>query len=423
MPHAMDTAIVEPWWRKRRMRVIYGALAAIAVLGIAASIISGAGERTLRLPADQVIIATAEVGIFRDVVPLSGTIEPEETIYLDAVEGGQVEAVLARSGDRVVEGQPLVRFRNAQLELDVLNNAGRLIESITQLQSFETQLENNRATNAKELTEINSQIAQLSNRLSRIDPLVDRGFYPRGDAQVLHEQLSGFRQLASVQRQTNNRQQALREEQLPRLRAQQMRLRESLDATQAQLDNLTVRSPVSGTLTQLDLNIGQNSDRGDRLGQIVTDAGFRITAKVDQFYLSRVEVGQRASVEIAGNSHTLQVQRVVPDVSNGSFTTYFEFADQAPSGLTPGASVQVALSVGSDTRALLLPSRGFYDTRQGDSLFVFDGGGETAQRRPVRLGRQNGSQVEALGGLQAGDRAIVSDYSTFDRIDRIVLEE
>jgi len=419
----MDTAIVEPWWRSHRMRAIYLALAALLAVSIAAFVIRGAGERTLRIPADQVSIGTAEIGVFRDVVPLSGTIEPKETIYLDAVEGGQVEAVLTRAGDRLVEGQPLVRFRNAQLELDVLNNAGRLIESITQLQSFETQLENNRATNAKALTEIRSQIAQLSNRLSRIDPLVARGFYPRGDAQVLHAQLSGLRQLESVQSQTNNRQQALRQDQLPRLRIQQASLHSSLDATHAQLENLTVRSPVSGTLTQLDLNLGQNKNRGDRLGQIVTDAGYRIAANVDQYYLSRVEVDQRASVEVAGRTYALKVQRVVPDVSNGSFTTYFEFADQAPSDLTAGASVQVALSLGSDTRALMLPSQGFFDTRQGDSLFVLDGDGETAQRRPVRLGRQNGSQVEILAGLKAGDRAIVSDYSTFDRIDRVVLEK
>ena len=422
MPHTMDTAIVEPWWRTLRMRAIFAAATTLLVAGVAAFVIRGAGERTLRLPADQVSVAEVELGVFRDVVPLPGVIEPQETIYLDAVEGGQVETVLARPGDRLEKGQPLVRFRNAQLELDVLNNAGRLIDSITQLQTFETQLENNRAANAKELTQIRSEIAQLTNRLSRVDPLVARGFYPRGDAEVLHEQLAGLRQLQSVQSSTNDQQQALREEQLPRLRAQQASLNQSLEATQAQLDNLTVRSPVDGTLTQLDLNVGENKGRGDRLGQIITNAGFRIAADVDQYYLSRVQIGQPASVGIGGNMFDLRVQRIVPDVSNGSFTTYFEFADGVPANLTPGASVQVALSLGADTQALVLPSLGFFDTRQGDSLFVLDGA-STARRRQVRLGRQNGSQVEILSGLEGGDQAIVSDYSTFDRIDRIVLEE
>ena len=59
--------------------------------------------------------------------------------------------MLVQAGDQVVQGQPLVTFRNAQLQLDVLNNEGRLVESITQLQTFETQLEANRAANAKNL--------------------------------------------------------------------------------------------------------------------------------------------------------------------------------------------------------------------------------------------------------------------------------
>ena len=44
---------------------------------------------------------------------LRGTVVPKDTIYLDALEGGQVEKVLAQAGDQVVQGQPLVIFRNA----------------------------------------------------------------------------------------------------------------------------------------------------------------------------------------------------------------------------------------------------------------------------------------------------------------------
>ena len=41
----------------------------------------------------------------------------------------------------------MVVFRNSQLQLDVLNGEGRLVESLTQVQAQQTQLENTRIAN------------------------------------------------------------------------------------------------------------------------------------------------------------------------------------------------------------------------------------------------------------------------------------
>lgn len=382
----------------------------------------GAGERRLRVPEGQLTIAAVEQGVFRDIVPLRGTAQPKEILYLDAVEGGQVEEVLVEPGDRVAAGQPLIRFRNAQLELDILNNASRLIESITQLQTFETQLENNRASNEKALTEIQADITQLESRLSRIDPLVARGFYPRGEAELLHKQLASYRKLEAVQTLTNRQQEALRREQLPRIREQQKGLQASLAATQKQLDNLLVRAPITGTITQLDLKIGQIRNRGDRLAQITGDGGYEISARVDEYYLPRIRPEQTATARIDGQSYDLKVSRILPEVSNGMFTVELDFSGRAPPGLTPGAAVEGELALGSDRRALVLPAGAFLESWGGTGLFVLSEAGSSAVRVPVRIGRRSTRQVEILSGLTPGARVITSDYSTYDRIDRIDIE-
>ena len=66
----------------------------------------------------------------------------------------------------------------------------------------------------------------------------------------------------------------------------------SLEATHAQLDDLTVRAPVSGRITALDLKIGENRNRGERLAEITPPTGFKISADIDEYYLGRVRVGQ-----------------------------------------------------------------------------------------------------------------------------------
>src|SRR5215469_9987546 len=158
MSSDMDRKIPQPRWRGRR--VLWG-LAVAAGLGgliyLAAGVL-GVSQRSVRVPAASVTIDTVERGVFHDLTPLRGKVVPHDIVYLDAEEGGQVQRIMARGGDMVAAGQPLLAFRNTTLELDVLEREGRLVESITQLQSYEKQLEDSRLANEKAAVEIDYNI-------------------------------------------------------------------------------------------------------------------------------------------------------------------------------------------------------------------------------------------------------------------------
>lgn len=417
----MDRPIAIAWWRRPRRGTWVGVLLMLGCGLIGAAALRGGGERRLTVAAATVTVASARLALFRDVVAVHGTLQPKEVLYLDAVAGGQVERILAQPGDRVAVGQPLVVFRNGQLVREVLDNAGRLVESITQLQSFETQLETNRATNDKTLTELAATRTTLEQKAARVDPLTARGFYPRGDADALHVDLARYRRLQAVQEATNQRQEALRRAQLPRLRSEQDSLGKSLDATHAQLGDLTVRAPVAGIVTQIDLKLGQNRNRGDRIAEITTNAGFKVVADVDEYYLPRVRAGQGAAMIFDGHALDGRITRVRPEVKNGAFTIEVEFMHGQPDDAAPGAAIEGELTLGGDRRALVLPSAA--TAQASGDLFVLSPDGHTARRRTVRFGRRNPTQVEVVSGLAPGDRVIVSDTSTWSRIDRIDLTD
>src|SRR4051794_24258368 len=118
MTHVMDRPLQLDWWRKPRARVLAFVAGGVLALILLIAALWSARERSLSLGLNDVTIATVSRDTFHDFVPLRGLVAPRDTIYLDALEGGQVEKLLVQAGDRVLQGQPLVTFRNAQLQLD-----------------------------------------------------------------------------------------------------------------------------------------------------------------------------------------------------------------------------------------------------------------------------------------------------------------
>ncbi len=421
MTSEMDRAIHRPWYRRRT------AMAGGGTVGVVALVLLGLflwpAERSIRVRAATVTIDTVQRGIFHDDTTLQGKVVPRDVVYLDALEGGQVQKVLVHAGDRVTAGQPLIVFRNTQLELNVMEREARLVESITQLQSFEKQLEQNRVENEKTLAQIDYNIQRLGRMAERRAPLVAAGYIPREQSEQIEDELAHNQRLLPLQAETNRRQEALRMRQMPGIRTELTGLQQSLELTRAKLGDLVVRAPVSGQLTAMSLQPGENRNHGDRLGMITRDTGFKIAASVDEYYLGRVRAGLLATIDLDGRSIRLVAERIYPEVQNGVFTVDLAFRGAPPAGLLPGQAVQGKIALGADRTGLLLPAGAFLERSGGDYAFVVTPDGRRAERRRIKLGRRNTEQVEVLGGIQAGERVITSDYQGFEKVDRVDLRQ
>ena len=421
MNSGMDRAIVAPWWRRRTTVIAAGAAAAALALGGLGVAVLGAAKSSVRLPVSQVTIEAAQPGIFHDVVALRPIAQPKDVIYLDALEGGQVQAVMAQAGDMVAAGQPLLRFRNTELELDVLDREGRLVESITQLQTYEKQLEDARVANQKAEAQIEFDITRLQRTAQRRDALLAKGFTSRDLYEQVHDELDHNRKLLPLQTASNQEQDALRRRQVPQIQGELATLQESLKVTRSKLDSLVVRAPVAGRLTDMDIKVGEIRNRGQRLGQIVADAGFKLQAQIDEYYLDRVRAGQTGVVTIADREVPVRVTRVDPQVKNATFQVDLAFEGAMPRGLLPGQALEGRLTLGGDRPALILPAGPFLERTGGDWVMVADASGTHADRRRIRIGRRSAQQVEVLSGLRPGERVITSDYAGFEKVDRVIL--
>jgi HlyD family secretion protein len=419
----MDRPIRLPWWRRKLW--LQGGIAAMAAVLLIATgaLFLGTAERAIRVAAASVTVARVSQDTFHDFIPLRGKVVPMNTVYLDALEGGRVDRIHVQAGDTVTEGQPLVELSNTELELDVLDREGRLVESITQLQAYETQLEQNRVANQKALAQIDYNVARLQRSVIRRNILVADDAEPVEVKDQVQDELDYDVKVRPMQDESNRKQEQLRVQQLPQIHSQLVKLQQDLKITHGKLENLTVRAPVTGRLTAMDLKVGENRNRGERFGEITPETGDKLAAEVDEYYLGRVQNGQIAKIEIGDRTWALKVVRVYPKVTNGTFTVDLAFEDGTPAGLLPGQALQGKLALGADRTAAILPAGAFLERTGGDWIFVLAKDGKSALRHTLRIGRRNDEQVEVLSGLAVGEQAIISDYTGLERIDRIDLKQ
>ncbi len=407
-------------FRKRRW------LTGIVVIAIfiAGTMIFGSAfsGRSVRLDAATLTFGIVERGVYHDFIPLRGKAVAHDTVYLDALEGGRVDRVMVEPGDSVEKGQALIKLSNTALELDVLDREGRLIESMTQLQSYQTSLEQNHTDNEKALASLDYNIVRLNRSLARRTSMAGNAEPVELKDQV-QDELNYYIQLRPIQVENNRKQEELRLRQLPQIQAEILKLQQDVKDTRSKLDSLTVRAPVSGRMTALNVKVGENRNHGERFGEITQDTGYKISAEIDEYYLDRLRNDQVATVQIADSTAQLHVTRIYPQVKNGVFTVELDFNGMAPASLVPGQAVQGRLALGNDVTTTILPAGPFLERTGGDWVFVLTKDRSSATRRHIKIGRRNNEQVEILSGLEPGEIVITSDYTGLERADRVDIKK
>lgn len=402
-----------------RIKIAIG-IALLIALAAAAWFLAPA-RNSQSVETGRLTISTVERGQFEDFLPLRGRVTPSLTVFLDAVEGGRVERILVEDGAVVQEGQPLAILSNSDLQLNVLARQTEVTQQLNSMRSQELALSQTRLANERALIEA-ELIADTSRRQYEVQrPLAERGFIAGrtiADSRDAHE--AALRRAAILRRQRSS-DERLQSQQLAQLRASTSGLNTSLELARASLDALNLRAPVSGQLTSFSIQVGQSLQRGERLGQIDSAGRNKLNAQVDEFYLGRVAEGQTAVADVGGRQYRMRVAKIYPQVQNGAFAIDLAFTEAEPAELQRGQTVQLRLTLGDTSPALLLPSGAFYNETGGNWVFVVAPDGQTAVRRQVRLGRRNANFIEVLDGLDPGERVITSPYTGFAERDRLDL--
>ncbi len=218
-----------------------------------------------------------------------------------------------------------------------------------------------------------------------------------------------------------------REEVVPEKRVLAARAAESLaraehDAARQRLGQygggaggVPIRAPVAGVLVDVRVSPGAYAQEGATLFHIADRRILWLELRVPESEVARLGnpggavfrvAGDERSVEIipGKNGRLIAVGGVV-DASTRTLPVVFEFTSPEGQQLPIGMAVQGQVFVGGASEAVAIPASSLLD--EGGMAVVFvQAGGESFERRTVRLGAREGDWVEVLDGLTPGQRVV-----------------
>ena len=351
-------------------------------------VIAESTAETESLP--DVSVVTAKLGSDMGELVLPGNIQAVTEAPIVARAEGYVQHRYVDIGDRVTAGQLLADVEAPDLDQQVRQAQAAVTQAQADLE---------RASAALEQGNANESIAKLT--ATRWDNLVKRG---------------------AVSKQENDQYQAQYQAQSANVKALEKAVdaaKGNISAMQANVGRLTemqnylkVRAPFAGVVTLRNVDVGTLVNTGSTmLFRIAQTNPLRTYLNVPQASASDLHPGQKASLatpELPERKFLGTVTRTANALDPSSRTLLVEVQVPNPEGkLLPGMYVEVDLHLPRKNPPVLLPSDTLSVRPEGTLVAVLDSS-NTVHFEHVVLGRDFGSQIEILSGLNAGQRVIAN---------------
>lgn len=403
---------------KRRPNYVIVAIGALLLLGGIAAI-SQLVPHGLRVAEGDIRIATAQQGMFHNDVVVRSTAEPLHTIMLDALESGRVEEVLVNDGALVAKDALLFRLSNPQLRLNLVAREADRAQQISNLSTLRVSIETSQTEHQRRMLDLNFVLTQSEKQYTRNASLAKTGVIAAVALEESQDRLAQQRQALEDEKTRAVIEMRIKRDGVRQMEQAIEQLDAGLKVVNDAIEGLAVRAPIAGRLTDFRLQLGEIVKSEQRIGRIDDPSQFKLTAQIDEYFLGSVLTGKKGSVNVNGRDYAVEVSRVFPQITDGRFLIELLFTGETPPEMNPGQSAETRITLGGTSLGLILPNDAFLSDTGGAWAFVLAPDGRSAERRKIRVGRRNNSQMEVTAGLTPGERVIVSTYAGFGKAERL----
>ncbi|HSR69091.1 MAG TPA: efflux RND transporter periplasmic adaptor subunit [Acidobacteriota bacterium] len=417
-------------------------------------------------------------------VTATGEIRPKEYVELQSEITGIITALYVREGDRVAKGDLLLKINPKQLELATVAEQAsyeiaeadsenqqaqvRVQESMVERDEAGVRKAEAEAERARQAYDIAQRAFQRKQQMHE-DRLISREIYDQAKNELVNAETaltSAELSLGQAKAQLNVSKLALEQERV-RYQNALKRVRQSkanLERQQDEFSKTTIRSPLSGVITQMNVEIGERAVPGTLNNpaatlMVIADLSvIEAEVEVDETDIVNVELGQTAEVLVDALPDAPLEGRVTEVGSSAiqsggqeakDFRVIVQLTDP-PASLRPGLSctAEITTAVRRDVLTIPIQALTLREIENKDEASGSDGdadislAGSTSASKsnksekkkidregvfrieenkavfvPVATGITGEIRIEVLSGLQEGDRIVTGSYRALRNLE------
>jgi HlyD family secretion protein len=413
----MDTKIEK---KQSKFKIILIGVLALAFLGISAFYFLKQ-KKTYNVKAEDIQISEVTFGKFEDVMLITAQTQSLNSSLVNVLEGGAVKEIYAEDGQLVNKGAPLARVYNPNTEFNYLNQETGIMQQISQMRNSLLELKNQEFNQNKELLQAQNDYNVALQNFNLQKRLYDAEIGKKTDYDMASQNLNYQQKRKNITEQGLVNERNSRNQQISAISNSINQMQKSLNVLKNNKNNFLILAPVSGRLSSFNISLGQNLTSGESIGKIDLMDGYKLVAKVDEYYINKLQVGIKGTLESNDKTYEIIVTKILPEVKDGQFSAELGFVDEKPNNLKIGMTFGVKLKLSQDTQSEMISKGNFYKDTSGKWIFVIQG--DNAVKRNIQLNRENQMYYEVTLGLKAGEKVIVSDYSDFKNYEELNIKK
>ncbi len=401
-----------------RKRLIYGGIAVTAL--VAATLgLRGLKPAAPRVDRASVWIDSVQKGPLVIEVRGPGTLVPERIRYISAVTAGRVERRLAEPGQEVHPETVLLELSNPDVQLEALESERQLTVAQADRVDLQTNLVTQRLNQEATVATAKAAYQDAKRNAEAAQGLATRELISAMEASRAIDQVEELETRYRVERERLEVMVGASDSQLALQKAQVGRLNAVTEFQRGRVRSMKVFAGADGILQELPLEVGQWAQSGATLARLVEPGKLKAVLRIPETQAKDVAIGQPAAIDTRNGIVKGKVRRIDPAVQNGTVTVDVSLEGELPRGARPDLSVDGTIQVERLEDVLHVGRPAYGQANSAVGLFKLTPDGAEAGRVNVRLGRTSVNTVEILGGLQPGDKVIISDMSRWDGQDRV----
>lgn len=404
-----------PWYIKYRFYLIGGA---VLVALIVYAVILQLGPRTLQVEIVDEQIAEVTEGEFLEYIDVNGMVVPSTSMRVNATESGTVERICCHNGDVLKRGDTIL----------VLSNPKVLEEMAVEQQNYDLQqmqhrqqlveMQQKSITLRSQALQANFELKKMEQNFELAEEEARMGVKSQAQLKMAKDEYDYNRQRTLLNIESLHQDSVLNVIGRQLIKQQMAMEAQKLGNSNRRRDALVILAPTDGQIGNLNATIGAQVSIGEQVGEIGVLTDYKITARLNEYYIDRVQTGLAATAVLKGHRYAFEVSHTTPQVQDHSFAVELKAqpshnSTSSTQNFSIGQTLRLQIELGKPERRIIIPRGNFYSQTGGQWIMRVEGNGHQARRVPIKLGRQNVEHYEVINGLNAGDRVIINGYENF----------